>query len=173
MHHTTSEYAKYYVHLCTGNTFAKIARQRYETEASKVFVRQPFSMLASELTQEIAPMISLKSKVKFVLETLKYDPMIKNNVDHYKTLIGEQNVYLTNDADFRIGGISKAILNVNVSRKTVRENILLSPFIMDMHLMVYADSKGIWTTESTAEDLYKVLKDAETSLKVLTSLVQE
>eukprot|EP00957_Ditylum_brightwellii_P102112 7783660-Ditylum_brightwellii.AAC.1 len=62
MHQMTSEFAKYHVHLCTGNAFVKIARQRYETEAIGVFVRQPFSILASELMQEIAPMILLKSK---------------------------------------------------------------------------------------------------------------
>eukprot|EP00957_Ditylum_brightwellii_P047741 3626929-Ditylum_brightwellii.AAC.1 len=64
-------------------------------------------------------MISLKSEVKFVPSSLKYNPMIKNNVEHYKTLIREQNAYLTNYADFRVGGVSKAMLNVDVSRKTV------------------------------------------------------
>eukprot|EP00957_Ditylum_brightwellii_P029301 2214814-Ditylum_brightwellii.AAC.1 len=62
MHQTMNKFAKYHVHLCTGNTFVKIVQQRYETEAIGVFVRQPFSMLVSELMQEIAPMISLKSK---------------------------------------------------------------------------------------------------------------
>eukprot|EP00957_Ditylum_brightwellii_P167400 12744263-Ditylum_brightwellii.AAC.1 len=33
MHHTTSEYAEYHVHLCTGTAFVKIARQKYKTEA--------------------------------------------------------------------------------------------------------------------------------------------
>eukprot|EP00957_Ditylum_brightwellii_P005845 444687-Ditylum_brightwellii.AAC.1 len=62
MHQMTSKFTKYHVHLRTGNTFVKIAQQRYKTEAVGVLVRQPFSMLASELIQEIAPMISLKSK---------------------------------------------------------------------------------------------------------------
>ena len=65
------------------------------------------------------------------------------------------------------------MLNVEVSRKTVRDNILLSPFIVDMHPMVYTDSKGIWTIESTAEDLYKALQDVKMSLKVLPSMVPE
>eukprot|EP00957_Ditylum_brightwellii_P199693 15222898-Ditylum_brightwellii.AAC.1 len=62
MHQTMSKFAKYHVHLCTGNAFVKIARQQYKTEAIGVSVRQPFSMLASELMQEIAPMILLKSE---------------------------------------------------------------------------------------------------------------
>eukprot|EP00957_Ditylum_brightwellii_P033401 2530518-Ditylum_brightwellii.AAC.1 len=62
------------------------------------------------------------------------------------------------------------MLNVEVSGKTVRDNILLSPFIVDMHPMVYTDPKGIWTIESTVDDLYKALQDVETSLKVLPSV---
>eukprot|EP00957_Ditylum_brightwellii_P195395 14887326-Ditylum_brightwellii.AAC.1 len=65
------------------------------------------------------------------------------------------------------------MLNVDVSRKTVQDNILMSPFIVDMQLMVYTGSKGMWTIEFTAEDLYKVLKDVETSLNVLPSVVPD
>eukprot|EP00957_Ditylum_brightwellii_P184692 14067192-Ditylum_brightwellii.AAC.1 len=123
--------------------------------------------------QEIAPMISLKSEVKCIPSSLKYNPMIKNNVKHYKTLIREQNTYLTNHVDFRIGGVSEAMLNVDVSGKTVQDNILMSPFIVDMHPTVYTDSKGIWTIESTSEDLYKALQDVENSLSVLPSVVPD
>eukprot|EP00957_Ditylum_brightwellii_P056628 4292447-Ditylum_brightwellii.AAC.1 len=62
------------------------------------------------------------------------------------------------------------MLNVEANRKTVRDNILLSPFIMDMHPMVYTESKGIWTIESTMDDQYKALQDIEASLKVLPSV---
>ena len=58
-------------------------------------------------------------------------------------LIREQNAYLTNYADFQIGGMSEAMLNVEVSGKTVWYSILLSPFIVDMHPTVYTESKGI------------------------------
>ena len=100
MHQTTSEYAKYHVHPYTGSAFVMVARQKYKTEAIGVLARQPLLMLAIELMQEIAPIILIKSEVKFVMATLKYDPMIKNNVDHYKTLKREQNAYLTKYADF-------------------------------------------------------------------------
>eukprot|EP00957_Ditylum_brightwellii_P006143 464755-Ditylum_brightwellii.AAC.1 len=65
------------------------------------------------------------------------------------------------------------MLNVKVSRKTVQDNILLFPFIVDTYLTAYTDSKGIWAIESTAEDLYKALQDVETSLKALPSMVPE
>eukprot|EP00957_Ditylum_brightwellii_P025494 1926896-Ditylum_brightwellii.AAC.1 len=99
--------------------------------------------------------------------------MIKNNVKHYKILIREQNTYLTNYADFRIGGVSEAMLNVDVSGKIVQDNILMSTFIVDMHLLVYTDSKGIWTTEPTSEDSYKAPQDVDTSLSVLPSVIPD
>eukprot|EP00957_Ditylum_brightwellii_P209384 15361537-Ditylum_brightwellii.AAC.1 len=63
--------------------------------------------------------------------------------------------------------------NVEVIGKTVRDNILLSPFIVDMYPMVYTDSKGIWTIESTVDDLYRALQDVKTPCKVLPSMVPE
>eukprot|EP00957_Ditylum_brightwellii_P002092 160861-Ditylum_brightwellii.AAC.1 len=89
IHQTTRKFMKYHIYLHTGKAYVKIAKQKYETEAIGVFVRQPFSLLAMELMQEIAPMIFLKSEVKFVPSLLKYNQMIKNNVEHYKMLIRE------------------------------------------------------------------------------------
>eukprot|EP00957_Ditylum_brightwellii_P101485 7733641-Ditylum_brightwellii.AAC.1 len=99
--------------------------------------------------------------------------MIKNNIEHYKALIREQNTYLTNYTDFRIGGVSEAMLNIDVSRKTMQDNILMSSFIVVMHPTLYTDSKGIWMIKSTEEDLHKVLQDVETSLSVLPSVVPD
>eukprot|EP00957_Ditylum_brightwellii_P192236 14632998-Ditylum_brightwellii.AAC.1 len=65
------------------------------------------------------------------------------------------------------------MLNVKVSGKTVRDNISLPPFIVDMHPTVYMESKGIWTIESTMDNLYRALQDVKTSLKVLPSTVRE
>eukprot|EP00957_Ditylum_brightwellii_P105686 8059318-Ditylum_brightwellii.AAC.1 len=113
MHQTTSEFAKYHIHLQMGKVYMKVEKQKYKTKAIRVFVRQPFSLIVTELMQEIAPMISLKSEVKFVLSLLKYNQMIKNNVEHNKMLIREQNAYLTKYADFCIGGVSEAMLDVN------------------------------------------------------------
>eukprot|EP00957_Ditylum_brightwellii_P143742 10951798-Ditylum_brightwellii.AAC.1 len=66
-------------------------------------------------------------------------------MEHYKMLIKEQNKFLTNYADFRIGSVSEAILDMGVGRKTVCDNILMSPFIVDMHPTMYTDSTCIWT----------------------------
>eukprot|EP00957_Ditylum_brightwellii_P202368 15329831-Ditylum_brightwellii.AAC.2 len=72
-----------------------------------------------------------------------------------------------------MGGVSKAMLNVDVNRKTVQDSIVMFPFIVDVHLAIYTDSKGIWMIDSTAEDLYKVLQDIGTSLSVLPSVVPD
>eukprot|EP00957_Ditylum_brightwellii_P138567 10562087-Ditylum_brightwellii.AAC.1 len=53
---------KFFLFTEKGTAFVKVVRQKYEMEEIGVFVRQPFLLLASELMQEIAPMISLKSK---------------------------------------------------------------------------------------------------------------
>eukprot|EP00957_Ditylum_brightwellii_P022107 1667746-Ditylum_brightwellii.AAC.1 len=65
------------------------------------------------------------------------------------------------------------MLDVNVIRKMVRDNILMSPFIVDMHPTVYSESKGIWAIESTIEDVHKALQDVETLLSVLPSVVPD
>eukprot|EP00957_Ditylum_brightwellii_P162152 12345929-Ditylum_brightwellii.AAC.1 len=69
--------------------------------------------------------------------------------------------------------MSEAMLDVNVSGKMVTDNILMSLFIVDMHLTVYSELKGIWTIKSTVEDLHKVLQDMETSLSALLSVVPD
>eukprot|EP00957_Ditylum_brightwellii_P177419 13513673-Ditylum_brightwellii.AAC.1 len=47
----------------------------------------------------------------------------------------------------------------------------MSPFIVDMHPLIYTDSKGIWTLESTVEDLHELPQDVGTSLSVLPLVV--
>eukprot|EP00957_Ditylum_brightwellii_P192569 14661357-Ditylum_brightwellii.AAC.1 len=47
----------------------------------------------------------------------------------------------------------------------------MSPFIVDMHPLVYSDSKGIWTIESTVKDLNKALQDVKISLSVLPLII--
>eukprot|EP00957_Ditylum_brightwellii_P038164 2885662-Ditylum_brightwellii.AAC.1 len=49
----------------------------------------------------------------------------------------------------------------------------MSLFIVDIHEITYATSKGIWTIESTVEDLCKALANLETSLVVLPDVPSE
>eukprot|EP00957_Ditylum_brightwellii_P169324 12887092-Ditylum_brightwellii.AAC.1 len=59
------------------------------------------------------------------------------------------------------------MLEFKIRGTTVKDNILTSPYIVDIHETTYTETKGIWTKELTVKDLHKVLADVETSLKVL------
>eukprot|EP00957_Ditylum_brightwellii_P192150 14626698-Ditylum_brightwellii.AAC.1 len=43
----------------------------------------------------------------------------------------------------------------------------MAPSIIDIHVTTYTGTKGIWSIESTVEDLHKGLADVEKSLKAL------
>jgi len=78
-------------------------------------------------------MITNKSEVKFVPLGLKYDQNIQNHLALYSSLLQEQNVYLSNYADFRIGGLMDNAIDFVISGETVKENILASPYAVDIH----------------------------------------
>eukprot|EP00957_Ditylum_brightwellii_P192442 14651360-Ditylum_brightwellii.AAC.1 len=117
-YNTTKEFAKFQIHLRTGKAYVKENNQRYETDAIGIYVCRQFATLSLELLHKTASMRATKSKVKFVILWLTSDYMIKNNVEHCKTLVRDQNAYLTNYADFHVGGISEEMLEVIVSNKT-------------------------------------------------------
>eukprot|EP00957_Ditylum_brightwellii_P012867 972582-Ditylum_brightwellii.AAC.1 len=97
--------------------------------------------------------------------------MIKDNALHYVNLRKEQNTYLGNYADFKIGGITDKMLSYDSSVKSVKANILASPFIIDLHQTQFANNKGIWTIKTTKEDLHQAIKDVEMSLEVLADVL--
>ena len=76
-------------------------------------------------------------------------------------LLREQNAYLDNYADFHIGGILEKMLHFKISRTTVKDNILMPPYIVNIHKTTYTESKGIGTMELTVEDLHKALADVK------------
>eukprot|EP00957_Ditylum_brightwellii_P039644 2999064-Ditylum_brightwellii.AAC.1 len=86
---------------------------------------------------------------------------------HNANLIKEQNAHLGKYADFKIGRITEEMLSHSLSRKLVKENILASPFIIDLHQTKFTNNKDIWTIKTTKVDLHQVIKDMETSLEVL------
>eukprot|EP00957_Ditylum_brightwellii_P028732 2170269-Ditylum_brightwellii.AAC.1 len=92
-------------------------------------------------------------------------------MEKYKNLLWEQNAYLVNYADFRVGGLTEAILEHKVSGSTVKDKILMSLFIVDIHKTMFTINKGIWTIETTVEDLHKALVGVEASLEVLSDVL--
>eukprot|EP00957_Ditylum_brightwellii_P108886 8306677-Ditylum_brightwellii.AAC.1 len=79
--------------------------------------------------------------------------------------LGEQITYLVHYADFQVGGITEEMLEQAVSESTVKENILMSLFIVNIHKTMFTINKGIQTIETTVEDLHKALADVKTSLE--------
>eukprot|EP00957_Ditylum_brightwellii_P104538 7965382-Ditylum_brightwellii.AAC.1 len=138
---TTADFAKYDIQLCVGNPNAWYKGKKIETNALGVYARLNYSYLALDLIQDIAGLIGTKSVVKFVLVSLKFDKMIKDNMEKYKNLLWEQNAYLVSYADFHVNGITEEMLEQEVVEPAVKENILISPFITDIHETTFTINK--------------------------------
>eukprot|EP00957_Ditylum_brightwellii_P012723 961564-Ditylum_brightwellii.AAC.1 len=67
--------------------------------------------------------------------------MIKDNTEKYKNLLWEQNAYLVKYADFQVGSIIEEMLEHKVSESTVKENIIMSLFIADIHKTTFTINK--------------------------------
>eukprot|EP00957_Ditylum_brightwellii_P018031 1358903-Ditylum_brightwellii.AAC.1 len=132
-----------------------------------LYAKINFANLALDLLQDSSNIIAMKSILKFIPMSLKYDKMIKDNTGHYTTLLREQNAYLVNYAHFCAGSLSETMFDFKISGTTVKDNIHTSPYIINIHETTYTETKGIWTIEMMVEDLHKVLKDVETSLEVI------
>eukprot|EP00957_Ditylum_brightwellii_P122630 9351810-Ditylum_brightwellii.AAC.1 len=65
------------------------------------------------------------------------------------------------------------MLDFKISGMTVKDNILTSPYIIDIHEITYIKTKGIWTIDTMVEDLHKALKGVETPLEVLPEVLSE
>jgi len=116
-------------------------------------------------------MITNKSEVKFVPLGLKYDQNIQNHLALYSSLLQEQNVYLSNYADFRIGGLMDNAIDFVISGETVKENILASQYAVDIHWTAFMDEKGIWTVETTKENIHNAMHEVDIGLEALQNVL--
>eukprot|EP00957_Ditylum_brightwellii_P161688 12310145-Ditylum_brightwellii.AAC.1 len=57
------------------------------------------------------------------------------------------------------------------SNKTVKENMLMLWYIVDIHHLIHTESKGIWTIETTQKNLHKVIKDVELAIQALPAAI--
>eukprot|EP00957_Ditylum_brightwellii_P156653 11922887-Ditylum_brightwellii.AAC.1 len=51
--------------------------------------------------------------------------------------------------------------------------MLMLPYIVDMHPLIYTASKGIWTVETTQKNLHEVIEDVELVIQALPAAVPE
>eukprot|EP00957_Ditylum_brightwellii_P019595 1478240-Ditylum_brightwellii.AAC.1 len=144
-----------------------------QTNTLAIFARGPYAKLSGALIEEVVEMIGNKNKIKFVPFSLKYDQTIKNNKNHYLTLLCKQNAYLVEYADFCAGGLTEKVLRVEISRKTVHKNTLESPYAVDMHKTTYTDKKGIWKLETTKGTLHKAMSEINKILESLQDILSD
>eukprot|EP00957_Ditylum_brightwellii_P111994 8540709-Ditylum_brightwellii.AAC.1 len=57
--------------------------------------------------------------------------------------------------------------------KRVKESMLTLLHIVEMHPSIYTASKGIWTIETTQENLHKAIKDIKLAIQALPAAVPE
>eukprot|EP00957_Ditylum_brightwellii_P106827 8149625-Ditylum_brightwellii.AAC.1 len=129
--------------------------KKIETNALGVNARLNYSNLALGLIQDTASLIATKSMVRFVPMSLKFNKMTKDNAEK----------------DFQVGGIPEEMLEQEVWESTAKENVVMSLFMADIHKTRFAINKGIWTIETTVEDLHKALADVKTLLEVLPDVL--
>eukprot|EP00957_Ditylum_brightwellii_P172394 13124713-Ditylum_brightwellii.AAC.1 len=103
-HNTTEELAKFDVHVRMANPTRLYNSNKLQASALAIFVRGPYAKLSGELMEDVTEMIGNKNKIKFVPLSLKYNQTIKDN--------------------FCVRGLTEEVLRVEISRKTVCENIL-------------------------------------------------
>eukprot|EP00957_Ditylum_brightwellii_P162992 12411180-Ditylum_brightwellii.AAC.1 len=65
------------------------------------------------------------------------------------------------------------MLEVTISGKMVKENMLMSLYIVNMHPSIYIVSKRIWTIETTQKNLHKAIEDVELAIQALPIAVPD
>eukprot|EP00957_Ditylum_brightwellii_P160301 12202806-Ditylum_brightwellii.AAC.1 len=55
----------------------------------------------------------------------------------------------------------------------VKENIISSPYVVDIHCTTMADEKGIWTIETTKEKLQKAMGEVDDGLDTLQNVIPD
>eukprot|EP00957_Ditylum_brightwellii_P156844 11937825-Ditylum_brightwellii.AAC.1 len=118
-------------------------------------------------------MIGNKNEVKFALLGLKYNQTIKDDATHYSNLSCNQNAYLKNYADFQVGGLTEGALGMVISGKTVKENLLESQYVIDIHKAMYTEEKGTWTVETTKDNLQQAIKEIDLDLEGLQTVLPD
>eukprot|EP00957_Ditylum_brightwellii_P160585 12225576-Ditylum_brightwellii.AAC.1 len=85
----TADGAKFNIQLCLDKPNICHEGKKITMDVLSVYASLNFAKLALDLLQDISSIIAMKSVVNFILTSLKYDKMIKDNTGHYKTLLRE------------------------------------------------------------------------------------
>eukprot|EP00957_Ditylum_brightwellii_P045456 3446002-Ditylum_brightwellii.AAC.1 len=97
---------------------------------------------------QLAPHVD-HSGFKFLLASLLYEKSIRDGKIQYAQLLKEQNHFLGNYKDFRIGGISKDLIDTKFGDNTLRNLLELSGVVGDIIPTLFTKTKSIWQVETT------------------------
>eukprot|EP00957_Ditylum_brightwellii_P049334 3743253-Ditylum_brightwellii.AAC.1 len=105
----------------------------------------------------IAPHVD-NHRFKFLLANLPYDKSIRDGKQNYLQLLKEQNQYLSNYEDFRIGGVNEDLLDEKIDDSTLLEKPELVGVIGDIMPTVFTKTKGIWQVETTKMQVVEAMR---------------
>eukprot|EP00957_Ditylum_brightwellii_P044615 3382847-Ditylum_brightwellii.AAC.1 len=103
------ELANFEVQLKPAKPSIIIEVNHMETSAIAVYALQLYACISLELMLCITPHVNSHG-FKFLPAKLPYDKSIRDRKQNYAQLLKEQNQYLSNYEDCRIGGIDKDLL---------------------------------------------------------------
>eukprot|EP00957_Ditylum_brightwellii_P077287 5873341-Ditylum_brightwellii.AAC.1 len=90
------------------------------TSALAVYALQSYAHILQELMLQVVPHVDSHG-FNFPPANLPYDKSIKDGKQNDAQILKEQNQYLSNYKDFRIGGIDKDLLDKKIDDSTLHE----------------------------------------------------
>eukprot|EP00957_Ditylum_brightwellii_P005526 423245-Ditylum_brightwellii.AAC.1 len=145
---TSWEPAIFNVQLKPAKPSIIIGPNHVETSVLAVYVLQSHMYISQELMLCITPHVG-NHGFKFLPANLPYGKSIRDGKQNYSKLLKEQNQYLSNYKDFRIGSIDKDLLDENIDDSTLHEKLELVGVIGNIMPTVFTKTKGIWQVETT------------------------
>eukprot|EP00957_Ditylum_brightwellii_P003437 260162-Ditylum_brightwellii.AAC.1 len=130
--------------------------QRIESEAMLIYARKSHAKLSTNLMEFIVPTsnTSLKSNIKFIPAHMQFDKSLPNAAQKYADLLREQNLYLKQYDNCKIGGLHSAALDHELDNGNTLQSLMLEePSIVDINSTVFTQQKGIWTIKTTKTDI--------------------
>jgi hypothetical protein len=137
---TTWDMANYLVQLKPAKPNITIGNETITTEALAVYSLWLHLRISQDLILCLAQHKNDHS-FKFVLTNLPYDKSICEGRHHYAQLLKKQNQYLSKYDNFKVGNISKDLVDMELGGQTLRDKLELSGVIKNLRKKAYGKLK--------------------------------
>eukprot|EP00957_Ditylum_brightwellii_P061602 4674490-Ditylum_brightwellii.AAC.1 len=134
--------ANYSVQLKPAKTNINIGNETITTEALAVYSLWSHFCISQDLILYLA-LHKDNHGFNFVLANLPYDKSICDDKCHYAQLLKEHILYLSKYDDFRVGGINKELLDMELDGQILRNMLELTGTIKYITPLVFSEQKGI------------------------------